>query len=134
MEQANEPHLPLTMSLTTASPAATASTTAAPLNERSFIFVVARLRMLALPGLFAWFGLVMGSWAGRIPALREDLHVSHPMLSFVLLCGGAGAILSFPLSSRLMAGFGARNTMLIAGGALLIVLMGIGLEIGRAHV
>ncbi len=85
-----------------------------------------RLQRLALPGLFAWFGIVMGSWAGRIPALREGVQVSHQMLSFVLLCGGLGAVLSFPLSSRLMACFGGRHTMLISGAALLLVLLGIG--------
>ena len=84
------------------------------------------LRRVALPGLFAWFGVVMGSWAGRIPALREGVQVSHQMLSLVLLCGGLGAVLSFPVSSRLMAHLGGRHTMLLSGAALLIVLLGIG--------
>lgn len=80
----------------------------------------------ALPGLFTWFGIVMGSWASRIPALREGAQVSHYMLSLVLLCGGIGAVLSFPVSSRLMAHLGGRHTMLISGAALLVVLLGIG--------
>ena len=80
----------------------------------------------ALPGLFAWFGVVMGSWVGRIPALREGAQLSHTMLSCVLLCSGLGALMSFPLSSRLMASFGARHTMLISGMALLIALPCIG--------
>ncbi len=84
------------------------------------------LRRFALSGLFAWFGIVMGSWAGRIPALREGVQVSHQMLSLVLLCGGIGAVLSFPVSSRLMAHLGGRHTMLISGTALLLVLLGIG--------
>ncbi len=84
------------------------------------------LRRVALPGLFAWFGVVMGSWAGRIPALREGMQVSHQMLSLVLLCGGLGAVLSFPVSSRLIAHVGGRHTMLISGATLLLVLLGIG--------
>ena len=32
--------------------------------------------VFALPILFAWFGLIMGSWAGRIPAVREALQLS----------------------------------------------------------
>ncbi len=68
----------------------------------------------------------MGSWAGRIPALREGLGISHSTLSMVLLCGGLGALLSHPVSSRLMARFGARKTALIAGQSLLAVLLGIG--------
>lgn len=84
------------------------------------------LRRLALPGLFAWFGIVMGSWAGRIPSLREGVQISHPMLSLVLLCGGLGAVMSFPVSSRLMASLGGRHTMLISGAVLLMVLLCIG--------
>lgn len=98
-----------------ASASATASATASPL-----------LRRLALPALFAWFGVIMGSWVGRIPALRDGLQVSHSQLSLVLLMGGLGAVLSFPVSSRLMAHFGGRQTMLISGLALLAVLVGIG--------
>ncbi len=81
---------------------------------------------LALPGLFAWFGVIMGSWVGRIPALRDGVQISHSQLSMVLLMGGLGAVLSFPVSSRPMARFGGRLTMLIAGAALLLVLLAIG--------
>lgn len=77
--------------------------------------------------LFAMFGMIMGSWAGRIPALRDGVQVSHSVLSYVLLCGGLGAVLSFPVSSRMMAAFGGRKTMLLSGMALLMVLVGIGL-------
>ncbi len=84
------------------------------------------LQRIALPGLFAWFGVIMGSWVGRIPALRDGLQVSHSQLSLVLLMGGLGAVLSFPVSSRLMARFGGRQTMLISGLALLAVMLGIG--------
>ena len=75
----------LTVSLSTASSAPSFSNR--PLS--------AHLQSLALPGLFSWFGLVMGSWAGRIPALREGLQISHQMLSMVLLCGGLGAYASY---------------------------------------
>ena len=69
----------------------------------------------------------MGSWAGRIPALAERVHVSHSALSMVLLCGGVGALLSFPVSSFLMGRFGARKSLLIAGLSLLAVLVSIGM-------
>ncbi len=88
--------------------------------------VLSRLHRLALPGLFAWFGVLMGSWVGRIPALRDGVQVSHGQLSFVLLMGGLGAVLSFPLSSRLMARCGGRRTMRISGLVLLSVLLAIG--------
>lgn len=84
------------------------------------------LQRLALPVLFAWFGVLMGSWVGRIPALRDGVQVSHGQLSLVLLMGGLGAVLSFPLSSRLMAHYGGRRTLLISGLLLLAVLLAIG--------
>jgi fucose permease len=86
-----------------------------------------KLQFLSLSTQFALFGMIMGSWASRIPALRESMPISHAALSLVLLCGGLGAVLSFPLSSRLMAGFGARKTVLYAGLALAGILVLIGL-------
>jgi fucose permease len=82
---------------------------------------------LALPSLFALFGVIMGSWAGRIPALAEGAHISHSALSQVLLCGGVGAVISYPLSAWLMACLGARKTLFYSGLALLCVLVSIGL-------
>jgi hypothetical protein len=60
------------------------------------------VRHLALPLLFVTFGLIMGTWAGRIPALRDSAEASPSTLSFVLLCGGLGAVISFPVSFRMM--------------------------------
>lgn len=84
-------------------------------------------RQFALPLLFALFGLIMGSWAGRIPAMAARVHVSHAALSMVLLCGGLGAVLSYPISSRMMGSLGARKTSLAAGLALVGVLVAIGI-------
>jgi MFS family permease len=104
----------------------TVSTVSAPIvSSRSSVF--AQAQQYALPVMFALFGMIMGSWAGRIPALAERVHVSHSALSMVLLCGGVGALLSFPVSSFLMGRFGARKSLLIAGLALLAVLVSIGM-------
>ncbi|WP_288379407.1 MFS transporter [uncultured Massilia sp.] len=90
-------------------------------------FSLPQTQQLALPVLFALFGLIMGSWAGRIPALAERVQVSHSALSMVLLCGGLGAVVSYPISSFLMGRFGARKALLISGMALLCVLVSIGM-------
>lgn len=81
----------------------------------------------ALPLLFILFGLIMGSWAGRIPALAAGVHVSHAALSMVLLCGGLGAVVSYPISSWLMGNYGARKTLLVSSLALLADLVAIGM-------
>ncbi|MFC5477295.1 MFS transporter [Massilia suwonensis] len=94
-------------------------------SSRSSVF--AQAQQYALPVIFALFGVIMGSWAGRIPALAERVQVSHSALSMVLLCGGVGALLSFPVSSFLMGRFGARKSLLIGGMALLCVLVSIGM-------
>jgi MFS family permease len=87
----------------------------------------AQAQHLALPALFALCGVIMGSWTGRIPALAEGVHVSHAALSQVLVCGGVGAVISFPLAAWLMASFGGRKTLFYSGLALICVLMSIGL-------
>jgi len=89
--------------------------------------VLAHVQHTALPVVFALFGVIMGSWAGRIPALAARVQVSHAALSMVLLCGGVGALLSFPVSSFLMGRCGARQSLLISGLALLSVLVSIGM-------
>lgn len=94
-------------------------------HRSSPAFVQAQL--ISLPVVFALFGVIMGSWAGRIPALAAGVHISHATLSMVLLCGGLGAVLSYPISSFLMGRFGARKTLMLAGLALLCVLVSIGM-------
>lgn len=85
------------------------------------------VRPLALPLVFALSGLLMGSWASRIPALRDGLQISHSMLSFVLLCGGLGGLLSYPFASHMMAKFGSRKTVFYGSMGLCMVLPAIGL-------
>jgi MFS family permease len=98
-----------------------------PVSTRRLSLAQVQAQQFALPLLFALFGLVMGSWAGRIPALAANVHVSHAALSMVLLCGGLGAVVSYPISSWLMGNHGARKTMLVSGMALLAVLVSIGM-------
>lgn len=94
---------------------------------RSSSPVLVQAQQYSLPLVFALFGLIMGSWAGRIPALAAGVNVSHAALSMVLVCGGLGAVVSYPISSFLMGRFGARKTILISGLALLAVLVSIGM-------
>ena len=103
-------------------PSRTVSTARAIVRNLS----LAQAHQYALPALFTLFGVIMGSWAGRIPAMAARVHVSHSALSMVLLCGGLGAVLSYPVSSRMMASLGARKTLLFSGMALLCVLIAIG--------
>jgi MFS family permease len=84
-------------------------------------------QQISLPAVFALIGLLFGTWASRIPALQEGLHISHSALSLVLLCGGLGGMLSHPIASRMMIQFGGKKTLFYAGLALCLVLPAIGL-------
>jgi MFS family permease len=96
-------------------------------STQRFSLAQVQAQSFALPVLFALFGLIMGSWAGRIPALAANVHVSHAALSMVLLMGGLGAVVSYPISSWLMGNYGARKTLLVSGLALLADLVSIGM-------
>jgi MFS family permease len=81
----------------------------------------------ALYAIYALSGLLFSSWASRIPALQAGLGISHSMLSLVLLCGGLGAVLSYPVGAKMMEKFGARKTVLYSSLGLCLVLPSIGL-------
>lgn len=80
-----------------------------------------------LSAIFAAVGMLIGTWASRIPALQDGLKISHSMLSMVLLCGGVGGVLSCPLATRIMQLQGGRKTLFHGGIGLCIALMAIGM-------
>jgi MFS family permease len=86
-----------------------------------------RWRRIAIPFFFFLLGLLYASWAARIPAIRDHLQLDAATLSLVLLCGGIGAVGSFPLAAWLNAHAGVRRTAWYAGLLLLASLPGIGL-------
>ncbi len=81
-----------------------------------------RLRQAAAPYLFFLLGIVFATWAARIPAIRDALQLSAADLGLVLLCGGIGSVLSFPLASFLIGHYGARRAALQSGSILLVIL------------
>lgn len=73
--------------------------------------------------LFLLYGVILGSWTSRIPAVKQGLGVSDGQLSFALLAFAAGAIVGMQAVGRLVDRFGSRRVMLPAalvdGGMLL---------------
>jgi MFS family permease len=82
----------------------------------------ARRQQAAAPFLFFLLGMVFATWAARIPAIRDALQLNAADLGLVLLCGGIGSVLSFPIASFLIGRFGARRAALQSGAALLAIL------------
>jgi MFS family permease len=63
---------------------------------------------------FALNGLVVGSWAPRMPTLAEQIDASHGVLGLALLGASVGMIAVASVAGRWCARFGARVTMLVA--------------------
>ena len=84
-------------------------------------------RKSAIPLFFLLLGVVFATWAARIPAIRDHLQLDAATLALVLLCGGIGAVGSFPLAAWITGHYGARHSTLYAGLALLVSLPLLGL-------
>jgi MFS family permease len=69
-------------------------------------------------------GLVFGSWAARIPAVRDRLGLTDGQLGFALACVAIGAIVAMPLAGALAARTGSRAATRGAL-ALLCVMAGV---------
>lgn len=56
---------------------------------------------------FALNGVLLGSWAARVPAVASNFGLDEGALGLLLLVMGVGALISFPLAGRLADRFGA---------------------------
>ncbi|HZP50380.1 MFS transporter [Actinocrinis sp.] len=78
---------------------------------------------IAVALLFLLYGVILGSWTARIPAVKQRLGVSDGQLSLALLAFAAGAIVGMQAVGRLVDRYGSRRVMLpaaLADGALLL--------------
>jgi len=78
---------------------------------------------IAVALLFLLYGVILGSWTARIPAVKQRLGVSDGQLSLALLAFAAGAIVGMQAVGRLVDRYGSRRVMLPAAlvdGALLL--------------
>ncbi|MEV4131742.1 MFS transporter [Dactylosporangium sp. NPDC049742] len=74
--------------------------------------------------LFMLFGVTLGVWTVRIPAIKRDLGLDDGALSVALLAFAAGAITGMQATGRLVDRFGSRRVMLpvaVAEGLVLIL-------------
>jgi MFS family permease len=87
------------------------------------------LRRARVAVLAYFFVLGMGgaTWAARLPAIKESLHLTDGRLGLALFAVPAGAVLTLTVSGRLTDAFGAVRVMRIAGFAVPAALIPIGL-------
>jgi len=82
---------------------------------------------LAVSAFFFLNGLCFASWASRIPAIQERLHLTEAALGTLLLCIPIGSLASMPLSGWLITRTGSRQVMLAAALLYILCLNAIGL-------
>ena len=73
--------------------------------------------------LFLVYGVILGTWTARIPAVKHRLGLSDTQLSVGLLAFAAGAILGMQVAGRLVDRFGSRTVMfpaVLVDAALLV--------------
>jgi MFS family permease len=67
-----------------------------------------RMARIAVTTVFAFNGVIVGSWTSRVPAVAGRVHADPGSLGLALLGSSVGLIIAAPLASRLCARFGAR--------------------------
>jgi MFS family permease len=82
---------------------------------------------IAVLGYFFVLGAATATWAARLPAIKSSLHLSDGGLGLVLFAVPAGAVLTLPVSGRIVDRFGAARVMRIAGLLVVAALVAIGL-------
>jgi MFS family permease len=76
---------------------------------------------------FAILGVANGVWLSRIPAVKQDLHLSDGVLGLALLASPAGLVVVVPFAGRIVQRIGSRRPTVVAGlcAALLPIALGL---------
>jgi MFS family permease len=77
--------------------------------------------------VFGINGLVFASWAARIPAVTETLHLTSGQMGTLLLCTAVGSLLALPTAGLVVGRLGTANTVRAAG--VLVTLAGVGVAL-----
>jgi MFS family permease len=94
------------------------------LRARLSRLLQARVAVLAY---FAVLGVANGVWLARIPAIKQDLHLTDGLLGVALLASPAGLVLVVPFASRVVHRFGSRRPTLVAGICIPLLPVALGL-------
>jgi MFS family permease len=78
------------------------------------LVVTDRLARISLTTIFAATGVLVGSWAARIPAVQSEFHFSLARLGLALACMTIGSIVSSPLAGFVSTRYGSRSLLRIS--------------------
>ena len=70
--------------------------------------------------MFAVVGMVLGSWAGRIPSVHAQVGLTDAQWGLVLLAAPVGSLVTLALVPRLITRVGARTLIRIGAAAVLV--------------
>ncbi|HXL56782.1 MAG TPA: MFS transporter [Chitinophagaceae bacterium] len=73
-----------------------------------------RIHRIAVSVFFFIAGLTVATWAGRIPDIKNKLHLNEAALGGVLFALPVGQLISLPLSGWLIPRFGSRQLVIAA--------------------
>ncbi|WP_375407075.1 MFS transporter [uncultured Amnibacterium sp.] len=76
--------------------------------------------------IFALCGFVFGSWASRVPTVRDLLGASTQEMGFLILGLSAGSIVGVVTASTVIARLGATRTITVAYSAVSIAMIALG--------
>ena len=77
---------------------------------------------LAVACLFAVVGMVLGSWAGRIPSVHAQVGLTDAQWGLVLLAAPIGSLVTLALVPRLVTRVGARTLTRVGAAAVLVAV------------
>lgn len=81
-----------------------------------------RRAQLAIAALFFFLGFQYATWISRLPTLKAHLDLSPAQVGLMLMAGGAGAVVSFPLIPPAMKRLGSRRVSLVSAFVLGLIL------------
>jgi MFS family permease len=94
--------------------------------DRSALRVPVPKIVTAVSVFFYIQGVVFGSWASRIPDLKDQLNLSDGALGTILFMLPMGQLTMMPFSGRIVTRFGSRNVLRVAlmGYSFILLLIG----------
>jgi MFS family permease len=84
--------------------------------------------------VFGINGLVFASWAARIPAVTELLHITSGQMGSLLLCVAVGSLIALPTAGWVVGRLGTANTVRAAGVLAAAAGVGIALSLNAGSI
>ncbi|OCB11960.1 MFS transporter [Mycolicibacterium porcinum] len=78
---------------------------------------------VAICAVFISFGLILGSWAAHLPAVKLAIGASSSQMGAVLLILGVGALTGMQVSGYLVDRIGSGRVALLGSGSMVVTLI-----------